>query len=46
MSEAKRKFIDKQDPIGWEGMSLRGMLTESERLFQETGRWLNNRAEN
>jgi len=39
MGEAKKKFIDKEKPIGWKGRALREMLEESERLFDETGRY-------
>src|SRR5215218_10135731 len=38
--DRKREFEQReQQPIGWNGRSARDMLSESERLFAETGRY-------
>ncbi len=39
MSEAGRKFRPDRKPVGWDGRTLREMLEESERAFEETGRY-------
>ncbi|NQU08582.1 MAG: hydantoinase B/oxoprolinase family protein [Candidatus Abyssubacteria bacterium] len=39
MSETRRKFAADRPPIGWDGKTLREMLEESERAFEQTGRY-------
>ncbi len=37
--EATRELEPRQRAIGWDGRSLHEMLSESERLFEQTGRY-------
>lgn len=39
MTDIRRKFAADLPPIGWDGKTLREMLEESERAFEETGRY-------
>jgi len=39
MKDARSKFSGQRDPIGWDGKNLRRMLEDSEREFDNTGRY-------